>query len=227
MSSEMTIAEQTRRDEIENEIDAQLGVGRMAYLRVGKLLAEILDSRLYRNEYGSFEDYCNDFWGFSEKLCRTWADAWRVSQNLTNDDHKMALFTWNTLEGFSPAHARCLARIPADVQLEAWTAAKAVTETPTVKLVKEIADKYAEKEQYSAMMTADEEMTYLTEMEKDTSSVYWRSKAFAYAVNAKRAAVRLKNACDDHFEHHAAVTAALDTFIETLDMIKPPDAVMA
>jgi len=122
----MTLAEQERRDAVENDIDANLAKGRDAYLAVGKGLAEILESRLYRSDYASFEEYCQDFWGISDSLARKWVDAWRVATNLAEDVADMPILSWNMLEGFNPSHDVCRFVIDGAVTLAARQTGRAI-----------------------------------------------------------------------------------------------------
>lgn len=49
--------------------------GRAVFVEVGLALAEIRDSRLYRDSHGTFEDYCRERWGFSDRYGRYLMDA--------------------------------------------------------------------------------------------------------------------------------------------------------
>lgn len=58
---ELTVPEQTRLSELERVIND----GLMTFIDVGASLLEIRNSRLYRHEYGTFEEYCRTKWGMS------------------------------------------------------------------------------------------------------------------------------------------------------------------
>lgn len=199
MSTVMTISEQERRDALENELDAALGVGRQAYLTVGRCLAEILDSRLYRSDYTTFEDYCTDFWGFSESLARRWADAYRVAKNLTADEEECPLLTWDALIGFQPAHAAVLKRLPADRQVEAWTAAKAVTPTPTAAMLDQVVKKH--EAEFAAIdgMTKEEELKFQQTAEKEFDEAYIATKRVAWASMAEKKLHGILRGYDERF----------------------------
>ncbi|HEY8768741.1 MAG TPA: DNA N-6-adenine-methyltransferase [Dehalococcoidia bacterium] len=47
------------------ELEAVVARGRRVFVEVGAALLEIRDSRLYRQDYGTFEDYCRQRWDFS------------------------------------------------------------------------------------------------------------------------------------------------------------------
>ena len=52
------------------DIERKLLAESAAFVDVGKALLEIRDSRLYREGWGAFEDYCRDRWGFSADFVR-------------------------------------------------------------------------------------------------------------------------------------------------------------
>jgi hypothetical protein len=43
--------------------------GRKTFVEVGIALAEIRDSRLYRSDFKTFEDYCREKWGWNRQHC--------------------------------------------------------------------------------------------------------------------------------------------------------------
>lgn len=47
------------------ELEAVIDRGRQTFIEVGQALLEIRDARLYRADFGTFEDYCLERWGFS------------------------------------------------------------------------------------------------------------------------------------------------------------------
>lgn len=61
MSDAITIQESARLVSLEKTIERGLG----NFIEVGEALAEIRDSRLYRIEHKTFEDYCRTKWKFS------------------------------------------------------------------------------------------------------------------------------------------------------------------
>lgn len=50
-----------RRDELEAVIER----GLQTFVEVGNAIREIRDSRLYKDEYGTFEEYCRERWGWA------------------------------------------------------------------------------------------------------------------------------------------------------------------
>ena len=60
---ELTITESKRLVELEKTIQR----GKVAFVEVGNALAEIRDSKLYRIEYSTFEEYCQEKWGWTKQ----------------------------------------------------------------------------------------------------------------------------------------------------------------
>ncbi len=58
-----------RDDERLTELEKTIARGKKTFVEVGLALAEIRDLRLYRREYGGFEEYCRRKWGWSKPYC--------------------------------------------------------------------------------------------------------------------------------------------------------------
>ena len=58
----MSLRESQRLEELEKTIAR----GKKTFVEVGQALAEIRDLRLYRREYGGFEEYCQTKWGWKK-----------------------------------------------------------------------------------------------------------------------------------------------------------------
>lgn len=56
---QLTTTESSKLCQLESTIEA----GLKTFVEVGSALMEIRDSRLYRQEFGTFEDYCRERWG--------------------------------------------------------------------------------------------------------------------------------------------------------------------
>jgi len=69
---------QTRLAELETVIER----GQRTFVEVGKALAEIRDSRLYKEEFGTFEDYCREKWGWTRVRAYQLIDAAGVAESL-------------------------------------------------------------------------------------------------------------------------------------------------
>ena len=116
----LTTSERSRLDECESVIER----GLKTFVDVGRALLEIRDSGLYREKYGTFEDYCRERWGVSKMHAYRLMDASSVVANLESNQ----LVTFPTNE----AQARPLTQLPAEQQAEAWT--RAVETAPEGKI---------------------------------------------------------------------------------------------
>ena len=56
--------------------------GKQTFIEVGNALREIRDRKGYRHQYGTFEDYCKQRWGFSVRTGKNLIDAAKTSENL-------------------------------------------------------------------------------------------------------------------------------------------------
>lgn len=63
MTEPITLTESSRFVALEKTI----AKGQQTFVEVGIALAEIRDSKLYRADYGTFEEYCKDKWGWSKQ----------------------------------------------------------------------------------------------------------------------------------------------------------------
>ncbi len=108
--NELTIIEQTELEQYEVIISR----GLKTFVEVGAALLAIRDSKLYRQEYGTFEDYCGKKWQISNEYARLNMRAAEVVMNLQKTP---------TIVGVLPAtesQARPLAGLPAEVQPIIW-----------------------------------------------------------------------------------------------------------
>jgi len=103
----MTAEEKSRLCENERVIAAGLNT----FVDVGNALAEIRDGKLYRAEFGTFDDYCRDRWGISKMHAYRLMDAAEVSGVLKSNQ----LVTPQT-----ESQARPLARLEPDEQIAVW-----------------------------------------------------------------------------------------------------------
>lgn len=53
-----------------NELETVIERGQQTFVEVGLALAEIRDSRLYREDFATFEEYCNERWGWTASRSR-------------------------------------------------------------------------------------------------------------------------------------------------------------
>ncbi len=119
--NDLTVIENQRLDQLEDIVSKNL----RAYYEVGIALLEIRESRLYRNGYETFEDYCRDRWdmgiNYSEKIM----NSAKVIDNLKSR-------TNGTTQPQSERQTRPLTRLSAPLQIEAWK--KAVETAPEGKI---------------------------------------------------------------------------------------------
>lgn len=102
----LTAQEQGRLQTLEGVIEE----GLKTFVEVGNALLEIRDSRLYRQEFGAFEDYCRDRWGMSRPRAYQLIGAAEVVGSLSTMVDKP----------ISERQARPLTKLEPEQQQEAW-----------------------------------------------------------------------------------------------------------
>lgn len=80
------------------------------FIEVGKALLEIRDEQLYKSEFSTFEEYCQERWGISVRHAQRLMQSVDIINNLRPDGRIPIL----------EAHARPLAILSPDKQVEAW-----------------------------------------------------------------------------------------------------------
>ena len=95
----MSIRESARLEELEKTISR----GKKTFVEVGMALAEIRDLRLYKREYGGFEEYCREKWGWKRAHAYRLIDAAEVVKVSPIGDKIQ-----------SESQARALGKIPTD-----------------------------------------------------------------------------------------------------------------
>jgi predicted nuclease with TOPRIM domain len=97
------------------ECEAIIERGLQTFYEVGSALLRVRDLRLYRVEYGTFEEYCAERWSISRPRAYQFIDAAEVRSNLS---------TMVDIEPpVSERQTRPLARLSPDQQRQAWQAA--------------------------------------------------------------------------------------------------------
>ena len=99
--------------------------GLNTFVDVGNALAEIRDGKLYRQTYGTFEDYCRDRWGMVASRARQLMAAAEIVAGIES-------VTNVTLLPATESQARPLARLAPDEQIAAWQ--EAVETAPNGKV---------------------------------------------------------------------------------------------
>lgn len=107
---ELTVSEQQELQQQETIIERGIGT----FMEVGAALLRIRDGRLYRAEFGTFEDYCRDRWGFSSERARLLMRGTEVVQNISQSP------TFVGVLPSSEAQTRPLTALPPDDQRLAW-----------------------------------------------------------------------------------------------------------
>lgn len=122
------------------QCEAVIERGLNTFVEVGAALLQIRDGRLYKAEYSTFEDYCRERWGFTDRRARMLIDAAET----------VSLLETGTTVPVLPAtesQARPLTALPTEQQAEAWKIA--VETAPEGKItaahVQSVVDEIAKK----------------------------------------------------------------------------------
>lgn len=140
MSNEtsLTRTEKTKLAKLESIIQDGLD----GYAKAGQALKAIRDSKLYRDEYGTFEAYCLARWDYSDRHARRLIDASEVAKNITEAATKNRT-NWSGNQTPQPAtesQARELSKLPPEEQADAWEEVVATTATPTAAAIKGVVE---------------------------------------------------------------------------------------
>ena len=90
--------------------------GLKTFVDVGSALMAIRDSRLYREKYSTFEDYCRERWGFTRQSANRYIGAAEAVRNIEMEPIGSILPQ-------TESQARPLTSLPPEQQREAWQAA--------------------------------------------------------------------------------------------------------
>ncbi len=85
--------------------------GLNTFVEVGQALAAIRDSRLYREDYGTFEDYLRERWGMERRHAYRLIDAAEAVNNVSN---------WTQISPATESQARPLTKLEPAEQVRAW-----------------------------------------------------------------------------------------------------------
>lgn len=110
-------------------------------LKIGEALSEIRENRLYRDEYSSFDEYCQERWGHN----RSWADRLIKSVNLISAlDQKVEddLDPIGSRFPLNESQARALRGLNTDEQIQVMNDVIASGQKVTAALISEYAQKY-------------------------------------------------------------------------------------
>lgn len=110
--------------------EATIERGMKTFVEVGEALAGIRDSRLYRTEFDTFEDYCQQRWGFDRTRAQNFITAARVVLEISNTD---------TPAPTRESQARELAKVPTSDRADVWRETVECTNgKPTAAAVKAV-----------------------------------------------------------------------------------------
>lgn len=126
----ITLDERSRLFQLEETIRQGLNT----FVDVGNALLEIRDKRLYRQEYSTFEDYCNKQWNMARRTAYQLIDAAEVVENVRNCAQILPT---------NESQARPLASLEPEEQVEAWK--RVITSTPEGKITAAIVLKAAKE----------------------------------------------------------------------------------
>jgi hypothetical protein len=107
IATKLTAVETRRRSELEATIAEHVD----SFTKAGAALAEMRDSRLYRDDHESFDDYCRSRWGMGASRARQLISAAEVTSNIGS----VTIVT-----PANEAQTRPLASLSADEQRDAW-----------------------------------------------------------------------------------------------------------
>jgi len=132
-SCALSEAERSRLHELEHTVESNLAT----FLETGKALAEIRDSGLYREHYGSFERYLLERWGISRSRARDLMNSVDVSETLlagpAGPEGDAPLPPDLSEKALQP-----LAKLSTELRCATWSLASRISEKPTHTVVSKL-----------------------------------------------------------------------------------------
>ena len=125
LTIQLTIEEKANRENLEGAIKRELG----SFIVVGQALEEIRAKRLYRENFNTFNDYCNEQWGMGRNLAHKMITGSRVATNLCTAVH---LYTPCEIMPTSEYQCRPLVVLKPNQQRDVWE--EAVRTAPAGKV---------------------------------------------------------------------------------------------
>lgn len=114
------------------ELEAVVETGLTVFVKVGNALLEIRDSRLYRQQYPTFEAYCRERWNLSRPRAYQLLEAAAVVGNLE---------CLPMVDTITERQARPLTRLEPEVQQAVWR--EVVEETPAEQITAKVVEEKA------------------------------------------------------------------------------------
>jgi len=114
LENTLTINEKAEFETLEDTIKREMG----SFIAVGNALFTILDRRLYREEFNTFNDYCKGNWGMGRSYAHYLVTGSKVAANLlsTRED----LYTPCEIQPFFEKQVRPLAQLEPEQQRTVW-----------------------------------------------------------------------------------------------------------
>lgn len=123
---EITVSEKQRFEELETTIEKGINT----FYEVGSALLEIRDSRLYRQEYKTFEEYCQNRWNIERRHAYRLIEATQVIENVSQ---------WDTnILPVNERQIRPLTQLEPEQQKVAWNIAQETNNKITAEHVKDV-----------------------------------------------------------------------------------------
>ena len=119
------------------KLESVIEKGIATFVEVGEALRTIRDSKLYRDDYGTFERYVEDRWQFKKRYAYNLIESAEAVKNVHHGAQKTV-----------PANerqARELAKAPPEKQAEVWEEVVADNPNPTAKDVKAAVARHKEE----------------------------------------------------------------------------------
>lgn len=160
------------------ECEAVIERGMESFIEVGNAMLRIRNDRLYRAEFGTFQEYCEAKWQMDRRHANHLIDAAEVAENLGTMVPKPS----------SERVARPLAPLPPQQQREAWKEATETAKTPgkpTAKEVKLVVEKRQSPERISYIPSNGLQYAQMAidSLEKIQPNDTQRTKAFQKVQN--------------------------------------------
>jgi hypothetical protein len=127
MTDYLSSSEAGRLAELETVIER----GLQTFIEVGSALMEIRNSRLYRQMYATFEEYCQERWDLRKSRTYQLMDAAEVVENLKSSTI-VELSSGSIPLPVNEAQARPLAKLEVEMQRQVWQ--RAVETAPEGKI---------------------------------------------------------------------------------------------
>lgn len=120
------------------ELESIIARGIKTFVEVGSALVEVRDSRLYKSEFSTFEEYCGGKWNITRQYANLMISAAEVVNTFSSLPDPPKILPANERQ------ARPLTKLPAEVREKAWDKAieDADGKQPTQKQVERAAAKF-------------------------------------------------------------------------------------